>query len=504
MRSKRSRIPIFVGATRRTRRIIFTSTSSTTFASCCCWWMSCCLAIIVVNGFVFQTATKTRTTIQKRHVLAKKRFLLPFLLFPPTVAHPLFASSCQGGSKKASEHHCADEHHNSPPLRDIVRLKLSAENDSSSSSSSSGGDSRQEKNHIIIPQTAPPARRTFSSSASSSSSSSSLFSSMDGGGGSHDDRFSVLLLSKNNRAEAVLEAAASHTQESCRLLGVKSLGVDYGLVRTGLAISIGYNPRPLAIITSKNTTMSTEPVVTRTVVRNKHTNMDEDVITRHHQVVQDMTSVAFVCDEILRHAAMQGNDVSRIIVGLPLHKNGTVAPQTNRTLIFAQELARRATSQLGPQHFVGGVLLWDERYTSKEAAARVHTAAMSSSSATGPTNSNHRDLQSLYSGMLDDEAACIILENYYHENGQGAQPVILSNEVREECLREFQRRQVETVVNQQAIQREREAKMERKRLAIARDHHQRQVEEAERMAAQSGGGGDDGTCKKKKKKKKKR
>eukprot|EP00548_Thalassiothrix_antarctica_P001751 CAMPEP_0194140640 /NCGR_PEP_ID=MMETSP0152-20130528/10169_1 /TAXON_ID=1049557 /ORGANISM="Thalassiothrix antarctica, Strain L6-D1" /LENGTH=50 /DNA_ID=CAMNT_0038838971 /DNA_START=93 /DNA_END=241 /DNA_ORIENTATION=- len=37
-------------------------------------------------------------------------------------------------------------------------------------------------------------------------------------------------LKQNDR---IMDAAAAVTKEQCRLLGVKSLGVDYGLSRTG-------------------------------------------------------------------------------------------------------------------------------------------------------------------------------------------------------------------------------------------------------------------------------
>jgi hypothetical protein len=41
----------------------------------------------------------------------------------------------------------------------------------------------------------------------------------------------------------LIRAAASLTQDSCRLLGVKSVGVDYGLSRTGIAATVGFEVR---------------------------------------------------------------------------------------------------------------------------------------------------------------------------------------------------------------------------------------------------------------------
>ena len=61
--------------------------------------------------------------------------------------------------------------------------------------------------------------------------------------------------------EILLDAAASLTQESCSLLGVKSIGVDYGVVRTGVAVTVGYDPKPLAILADLNTTQVCQQVV---------------------------------------------------------------------------------------------------------------------------------------------------------------------------------------------------------------------------------------------------
>jgi RNase H-fold protein (predicted Holliday junction resolvase) len=128
----------------------------------------------------------------------------------------------------------------------------------------------------------------------------------------------------------MLHAAAAVTQESCQLLSIKSVGVDYGLVRTGVAVTVGYDPKPLAILTDLNATR--------------------------------------VSQQVVRYC--RSEQASRVIVGLPLHKNGTVAEQTNLTLNFSQELAKHVLRELGPGV---PVLLWDERYTSKEAAARAHS-----------------------------------------------------------------------------------------------------------------------------------
>jgi putative holliday junction resolvase len=181
-----------------------------------------------------------------------------------------------------------------------------------------------------------------------------------------------------------LNLGSAITTESCRLLGTKSLGVDYGLVRTGLAVTVGFEPTPLTILSDTS------------------------------------NNVSELCRTIVQYATAQ--QVQQIIVGLPLHKNGTVAEQTLLTLNFTQQLATAVLSCLGPDV---PILLFDERYTSKEAAAREHTKNPSSA---------------LY-GTLDATAACIILENYYEDNGIGAHTVALPVDVKEYCLRQYIQRQ---------------------------------------------------------------
>jgi putative holliday junction resolvase len=177
-----------------------------------------------------------------------------------------------------------------------------------------------------------------------------------------------------------LNLGSAITTESCRLLGIKSLGVDYGLVRTGVAVTVGYEPKPLAIIS-------------------------------------DMSqNISELCRTIVQYASTQ--QVQQIVVGLPLHKNGTIADQTLLTLNFTQQLAVAVLSHLGPEI---PLFLFDERYTSKEAAAREHSKNPSSA---------------LY-GTLDSAAACIILENYYEDNGVGAYAVNVPDPLRMLCIEQY-------------------------------------------------------------------
>jgi putative Holliday junction resolvase len=191
---------------------------------------------------------------------------------------------------------------------------------------------------------------------------------------------------------AIQDAAASFTQNSCRLLGVKSIGVDYGLVKTGVAVTVGYNPKPLEILVWER------PVRSKT---DDDTDTDD---TDETPVLGNVTQIASQVVQITKR-----EQASQIILGLPLHRNGTVAEQTNHTRVFAQELALQTLQQLGPDV---PVFLWDERYTSKEAAARAHS----------------KDPNRYLYGTLDSEAACIILEHYYHDNGLGAERVLIEDE----------------------------------------------------------------------------
>ncbi|KAI2493948.1 putative ribonuclease [Fragilaria crotonensis] len=221
------------------------------------------------------------------------------------------------------------------------------------------------------------------------------------------------LREKNNSNENddLITAAAAATKEKCPLLGIKSLGVDYGLVRTGIAVTSGYNPEPLHIIEQSNATL----------------------------LAQTIVQIA---------SSIQG--LSQIILGLPLHKNGTEAEQTALTRAFGHGcLAPCILSTLGP---TVPLYLWDERYTSKEAAARAHA----------------RDPNLPLYGTLDAESACIILETYYNDNGVGAEEIVLTEEERIPYLKEYERRQEDGLRHRQAVLEQRELNMNKRQEAMER------------------------------------
>lgn len=185
------------------------------------------------------------------------------------------------------------------------------------------------------------------------------------------------------------EAFAQQTRERNPLLGVKSIGVDYGLVRTGVAVTIGYNPQALDVIVTDH------PLLREDEAKSM---LKEDVKKEEEKRLE--VQRARVTERVIELASRENAD--RIVVGLPLHKNGTEAPQSELARKFARNhLAIAALRNLGP-----GVSIYmcDERYTSKEAAARIRSNQ--------PSHNNNDDLY----GLLDAESAKIILEQYYDDH----------------------------------------------------------------------------------------
>lgn len=106
----------------------------------------------------------------------------------------------------------------------------------------------------------------------------------------------------------------------------KTIGIDYGLVRTGLAMSGGYAAaQPLQIVEGPN-----------------------------------------ICDDIIH--TMRLYELEQIVLGWPVEKNGTVAEQALLTRDFGMELKERVCRELGNIP----MFLCDERYTSKAARATLN------------------------------------------------------------------------------------------------------------------------------------
>ena len=186
------------------------------------------------------------------------------------------------------------------------------------------------------------------------------------------------------------EAFAQQTRERNPLLGVKSVGVDYGLVRTGVAVTIGYNPEALDVIVTDHPLLREDEA---------EGMLEEDIAKEEEKRLEIQR--AKVTERVIELALRENAD--RIVVGLPLHKNGTEAPQSMLARKFAHDhLVIAALRNLGPGV---SVYMCDERYTSKEAAARMRTKSQSSK----------RNNEDLY-GLMDAESAKIILEQYYNDH----------------------------------------------------------------------------------------
>lgn len=250
---------------------------------------------------------------------------------------------------------------------------------------------------------------------------------------------------KSQTSQNILNAAAELTKSSSTLLGnTKSIGVDYGLVRTGIAVSSGYSYTPLNTVSDFNNT----------------------------QLISHIIKVATL------------EEATQIVVGLPFHKNGTEAEQTIITRNFTNHLFYATYAQFGPDHMP--IYMWDERYTSKEAAARIRAA--------NPRANLYKE--------LDAEAACIILEYYYNDDGLGAQRVTMpdNDEIRMAVEQAWE-------VRKEEMRRERE-ELTRIRMMDSGDQKKAMMEKArlleEQLQSEGLGGGGNFKRKKKKKKKKKR
>lgn len=239
------------------------------------------------------------------------------------------------------------------------------------------------------------------------------------------------------------------------LTGVRTLGVDFGLARTGLGLSNGYAPRPLSVLR---------------VDCGENTNE--------------------LSREIVRVAAAE--KVDQIVVGLPLHKNGTLSEQADVSRTFARSLAAYCRARFGPDFTVW---LFDERYSSKAAAARIRTEILGRAGGSSGRGPNRTPSRYELSGTLDAESACVVLEHFYATNGEGRRVVEVPEDVRAACDAAWR------------LQREEEriAKEEAERIRETTFHSKRELmERAQRMEQKMREEGTLKVSKKKKKKKKKK
>ena len=254
--------------------------------------------------------------------------------------------------------------------------------------------------------------------------------------GQEDDN--IIIGTSSSQQPAALPAEVFST--------LRSIGVDYGLTRTGIAISTGgYRPRPLAILSNLNTTeLST-------------------------------TVVNYVISE----------QATNIVLGLPLHKDGSDSEQSNITREFGQLLLQEVRKRCGTNI---SITLWDERYTSKEAATRIKAEAIARKSRIPSA----ADLET----ELDADAACIILEDYYKELGEDGEVIMLEDEaVERECAEIYVR-------NLELQEKQRRTMMEEREKG--RNARQEMIARAKALEESANKDGLNQQKKKKKKKKKKK
>ena len=149
---------------------------------------------------------------------------------------------------------------------------------------------------------------------------------------------------------AVMALAATPPQSGG--VGTRTLGVDFGLRRVGLALSGGFAPLPLNVLPCD----------------------DDDAANDFQDIARRSARIAV------------GEGASQIVVGMPLNAAGEEGEQANVTRIFASTLAFAAAPL--------PVFLWDERFSTAE--ARLRMTAYSSTA-----------------GDLDAVAATVILENFF-------------------------------------------------------------------------------------------
>jgi putative transcription antitermination factor YqgF len=260
--------------------------------------------------------------------------------------------------------------------------------------------------------------------------------------------------------------AAEEYALTAKFSRLRSLGIDYGLIRTGLAVTTGgYRPRPIGILSGY-----TKQYTLRNVTKIKEITGTENATVNgidNTRLIEAIVSTAI------------SEQVTNLVLGLPLHKNGSISEQSNITQQFGMELLEHLRKECGTTM---NVTLWDERYTSKEAASRI----------VGEMMARNRDLGSIdLEGCLDDEAACIILEHYYQVLGKDAHVLTLDDATEEECRRSYEEKIAQREQERMQILEDREKMRNARREMIERD----------RLLMEKDGSGD-GKKKKKRKKKK--
>ena len=145
------------------------------------------------------------------------------------------------------------------------------------------------------------------------------------------------------------------------LVGTRTLGVDFGLRRVGVAISSGFAPLPISVLLCGG-------------------NKEEDF----ERVASLVSAIA------------SGEGASQVVLGMPYNSTGGEGEQAAITRTFATCLANAVAPR--------PVFLWDERFSSAEAAQRLN----------GGRGAARGEL-------LDAVAAAIILEDFFAADDKAAQ-----------------------------------------------------------------------------------
>ena len=138
-----------------------------------------------------------------------------------------------------------------------------------------------------------------------------------------------------------------------RRTGVRTIGVDFGLRRCGVAISSGFAPLPLSVLPCNG-----------------------DSEAGFEEVAHAVAKVA------------AGEGATQVVLGMPYNSSGGEGEQANITRVFASKLA----DAVHPRP----VFLWDERFSSAEASSRMNRGRGASRGE-----------------RLDAVAAAIILEDFF-------------------------------------------------------------------------------------------
>ena len=145
------------------------------------------------------------------------------------------------------------------------------------------------------------------------------------------------------------------------LVGTRTLGVDFGLRRVGVAVSSGFAPLPISVLPCGGDTE------------------------------EDFERVAsLVC------AIASGEGATQVVLGMPYNRTGGEGEQAAITRAFANSLANAVAPR--------PVFLWDERFSSAEAEQRLN----------GGRGAARGEL-------LDAVAAAIILEDFFAADDDVAQ-----------------------------------------------------------------------------------